>query len=61
MQVRGIENVFALGDAALFKDADGEPLPGLAQVAKQQGRHLGRNLAGFIASGKPLHERLLLG
>jgi NADH dehydrogenase len=54
MRVQGLENVFALGDAALFTDPDGKPLPGLAQVAKQQGRHLGRNLAAMIRSGTPL-------
>lgn len=45
MAVPGLENVFALGDAASFGGEDGRPLPGLAQVAKQQGLHLGRELA----------------
>ena len=35
--------IFALGDLALFEQ-DGQPLPALAQVAQQQGRHLGRAL-----------------
>ena len=51
LSVPGYENVFALGDIALVKGADGKPLPGLAQVAKQQGRYLGRALARRIATG----------
>ncbi len=43
LAVAGQENIFALGDVALFKQ-DGRALPALAQVAQQQGRHLGREL-----------------
>jgi NADH:ubiquinone reductase (H+-translocating) len=46
--------VFALGDVAHVKDEEGNPLPGLAQVAKQQGDHLGRGLARYINEGRPL-------
>lgn len=35
----GDSDVFVIGDAALVKDADGRPLPGIAPVAKQQGAH----------------------
>ena len=45
LSVAGLPNVYALGDAALVLDANGNPLPGLAQVAKQEGRYLGRLLA----------------
>jgi NADH dehydrogenase len=41
LSVPGFTDVYALGDAALVLDADGNPLPGLAQVAKQQGQYLG--------------------
>jgi NADH:ubiquinone reductase (H+-translocating) len=54
LAVPGHENVFALGDLAVFTGEDEKPLPGLAQVAKQQGIHLGRSLAAHIASGEPL-------
>ena len=54
LAVRGHENVFALGDLAVFLDENGEPLPGLAQVAKQQGIHLGRSLAAHIKKREPL-------
>ena len=48
LQVTGLDDVFALGDIALARDKDGTPLPGLAQVAKQQGIYLGRALAARI-------------
>src|SRR5690606_26392045 len=54
MRARGMENVFVLGDAASFTGKDGRLLPGLAQVAKQQGIHLGRALARHIQDGSPL-------
>ncbi|WP_342450635.1 NAD(P)/FAD-dependent oxidoreductase [Sphingomonas sp. CFBP 13728] len=34
-------HVFAIGDVASFTGSDGKPLPGLAPVAKQQGRYVG--------------------
>ena len=45
--------VFVIGDLASCAGADGKPLPGLAPVAMQQGRHAGRNIRRAIA-GKPL-------
>lgn len=51
LQVSGCHDVFALGDIASFAGPDGKPLPGLAQVAKQQGIHLGKGLARRIATG----------
>lgn len=43
LSVPGWADVFALGDAASFRQDD-RPLPALAQVARQQGEHLGRAL-----------------
>ncbi|WP_274423175.1 NAD(P)/FAD-dependent oxidoreductase [Chelativorans sp. YIM 93263] len=54
LKARGADNVFVLGDVANFTGKDGKPLPGLAQVAKQQGSHLGRSLARHLKDGKPL-------
>lgn len=54
LSVTGCPDVFALGDTALIRDAAGEPLPGLAQVAQQQGSHLGRALREALTQGKPL-------
>lgn len=51
LSVPGLPNVYALGDIALSDGKDGKTLPGLAQVAKQQGRYLGRALAQNIRSG----------
>jgi NADH dehydrogenase len=51
LSVPGSRGVYALGDVALAVGADGKPLPGLAQVAKQQGHYLGRALARKIQSG----------
>lgn len=45
LSVKGAAGVYVLGDTALCHGEDGTPLPALAQVAKQQGQHLGRALA----------------
>jgi NADH dehydrogenase len=37
LSLPGHANIFVVGDAALVLGADGEPLPGIAPVAKQQG------------------------
>lgn len=52
LSVPGLDRVFVLGDLALLADVQGRPLPGLAQVAKQEGQYLGRALAQRIRSGK---------
>ncbi|WP_342708081.1 NAD(P)/FAD-dependent oxidoreductase [Citreimonas salinaria] len=54
LAVPGHERVYALGDVAVFIGEDGKPLPGLAQVAKQQGDHLGQALAAHMRNGEPL-------
>lgn len=54
LAVTGQDNIFALGDVAVCMDETGKPLPGLAQVAKQQGIHLGRSLAAYIQQKEPL-------
>jgi NADH dehydrogenase len=51
LSVSGYGDVYALGDVAQVKAPDDKPLPGLAQVAKQQGQYLGRALARKIATG----------
>ena len=54
LAVPGLHGVHALGDLAHCPGPDGKPVPGLAQVAKQQGRHLGRGLVRHIRDGAPL-------
>jgi NADH dehydrogenase len=52
LSILGLPGVYALGDIALCYGKDGKPLPGLAQVAKQQGAYLGAALAEEIQSGQ---------
>ena len=42
LQVPGHSGTYVIGDAALALDGAGKPLPGLAPVAKQQGRYIAR-------------------
>lgn len=49
--VPGVRDVFAVGDVASFRQ-DGKPLPGLAPVAKQQGKWVGK-LVRARAEGRP--------
>ena len=58
LSVPGFDRVYVLGDLALLAGQDGRPLPGLAQVAKQQGHYLGRALAKKILGNQtppPFH------
>jgi NADH dehydrogenase len=54
LSVKGAPDLFVLGDMALCPDEKGVPLPALAQVAKQQGTHLGKSLAANLKHGTPL-------
>lgn len=54
LSVKGIADVYALGDIASTPDDKGAPLPALAQVAAQQGVYLGRALADNFMHGRPL-------
>ena len=45
LSVPGLADTFAIGDITVALDEHGRPLPGLAQVAKQEGVYLGRALA----------------
>jgi NADH dehydrogenase len=47
----GHPEVFVIGDLASLNGADGKPLPGVAQVAIQMGRHAARNI-GLAIEGK---------
>jgi NADH dehydrogenase len=53
LTVTGHPGVFVVGDLASFSHQTGIPLPGVAQVAKQQGRHAAANIGRLIA-GEPL-------
>jgi NADH dehydrogenase len=51
LSVPGHPNIFVVGDAACALGADGQPLPGVAPVAKQQGQYVARLLVAR-AEGK---------
>lgn len=42
LRPEGLTDIFVIGDTAACPGPDGRPLPGLAPVAKQQGRHVAR-------------------
>ncbi len=44
LTVPGVADVFAIGDMATLDGVDGRPLPGVAQVAIQMGKHAARNI-----------------
>ena len=44
LTIPGAPNVFVVGDLASLDGADGRPLPGVAQVAIQMGKHAARNI-----------------
>jgi NADH dehydrogenase len=52
LSVPGHPEIFVVGDAAFVAGPDGEPLPGLAPVAKQQGHYVGALLARRVR-GEP--------
>ncbi len=52
LRVPGQDAIFAIGDTASCAGPDGRPLPGVAPVAKQQGRHVAATIAAEMA-GKP--------
>jgi NADH dehydrogenase len=49
LSVKGNPNVFVAGDQACFTHQTGQPLPGTAPVAMQQGRYLAKLIRGEIA------------
>lgn len=51
LSVPGHPGVFVAGDLASFSHQTGKPLPGVAQVAKQGGRHAAANVARLIGGG----------
>ncbi len=44
LSVKGFREVFVAGDQAHFENDNDTPLPGLAPVALQQGRHIAKNI-----------------
>jgi NADH dehydrogenase len=48
LSVPGHPEIFVIGDAAVVTGPTGEPLPGLAPVAKQQGQYVGEVVARLV-------------
>jgi len=44
LSIPGDPRIFVIGDGAVFLHQTGKPLPGVAQVAIQQGRHVARSV-----------------
>ncbi len=59
LTVPGLPSIFVAGDLASLAGANGKPLPGVAQVAIQQGRHAAANIVRAINGEilEPFHYR----
>jgi len=59
LSVPGQPRIFIAGDMASFTHQTGVPLPGVAQVAKQQGKHAARNILRLLdgTPTRPFHYR----
>lgn len=60
LSVPGHPEIFAIRDTALALDANGKPLPGIAPVAKQQGRYVGSLIKARLRGAQriePFHYR----
>ena len=59
LRLAGHDDIFVIGDTARFEGPDGCPLPGIAPVAKQQGRHAADAIVASLAGGvvKPFRYR----
>jgi NADH:ubiquinone reductase (H+-translocating) len=53
LSVPGYPDIFVVGDLAGFTHQDGKQLPGVAQVAKQQGHHAAKNILRRLAGESP--------
>jgi len=49
LTVPGHDHIYVIGDTALARDARGQPLPGIAPVAKQQGAHVAHSILARLA------------
>ena len=52
LSIPSYPNIFVIGDASHVKDKNGIPLPGLASVAKQEGRFVARVIKKYILNDK---------
>jgi NADH dehydrogenase len=52
LSVQNYPEIFVVGDTASL-DQDGKPLPGVAQVAMQQGRYVGKLISRRVMNKPP--------
>lgn len=50
LSVPGHPNIFVIGDAALARNGNGGPVPGIAPAAKQQGRYVARLIKARVGN-----------
>jgi NADH dehydrogenase len=53
LTIPGHPEIFVIGDLANFSHQGGKPLPGIAPVAMQQGRHVARSIARRLRKQEP--------
>ncbi len=53
LTVPGHPDIFAIGDTVTIADANGNPVPGIAPAAKQQGRHTAASIKARLAGQTP--------
>jgi len=51
LTVPGHPDIFAIGDTVTIAGPDGQPVPGIAPAAKQQGRHVAKSIKARLAGG----------
>jgi NADH dehydrogenase len=51
LSVPGHPQIFVIGDTAHVPDMDGKPLPGVAPVAKQEGKYVAKLIGARVAGG----------
>jgi len=53
LTVPGHDHIYVIGDTALVRGAGGQPLPGIAPVAKQQGAWVARSIRDRLQGRRP--------
>lgn len=53
LSVPAFQNIYAIGDTALSLGWDGNPVPGLAPAARQQGKYVARVIGAQLAGHRP--------
>jgi NADH dehydrogenase len=59
LSIPGHPEIYAIGDISDFPSQSGKPLPGVAPVAIQQGRHAAKNILRATRGEKPLPFKYL--